>query len=390
MKKAVLKKGREWPIQKGHLWIFSGAIETIDPFEDGAFLEVHTKEGQPLGVAYFNSRSDIRGRIVSRQIENPLIAIERHMKEAIDLRRGMFSPEKTTGYRLINAEGDKLPGLTVDKYGNVLVMQITTLGMEKIREDVVKSLLEYFPDTEAIYESSQSPSRKREGLGAASGLLWGKEIPLVTFLENGAEFSFIPLKGQKTGFFLDQRETRQLIARHAFSKKVLNAFSYTGGFSVFAGLGGAKEVDSLDSSAPALAACRAHMESNGLGNLPQQYFEADAFEFLEKEDLSRYDMVILDPPAFAKKRSDVPFALKGYRQLNRLAMKSMKKGALLLTCSCSSLVSEEDFQKVIQEAGDQAGKSLQMLSSHSQAPDHPYLLAHPETEYLKSCFLRLI
>lgn len=381
MNKVRLKPGKEKPILNRHHWIFSGAVEKFPPFEPGEILGVESHKGEPLGFAYFNKGS-LAGRMLSFG-PPPLEAIEKAIVDAIALRRALFDAD-TTAYRLVNGEGDLLPGLIVDKYADILVIQSATAGMDRLIPFIV-TILERELAPAALLEKSVSSSRKEEGLAPKQAVLKGVVDQPVLILENGLKFYVDPLKGQKTGFFLDQREMRAYVGTLK-KKKVLNCFSYTGGFSVYALAGGASSVDSVDISKESLELAKANCVLNGFSRA--SIIEADVFDFLRKKELD-YDLVILDPPAFAKKAKDVVMACRGYKEINRWAIQKMAPGSTLITCSCSYFVDEKLFQQVVFQAAAEAKKNVRILGKHRQATDHPINLFHPEGSYLKSLILSL-
>ena len=385
-KKVILKPGKDKAIRNRHHWIFSGAIQDLPDISDGSFAAVYNNENYFLGSAYFNRQSKIIGRMVSFDETPPLEAIQHHLNEAIDLRTTLFSKEDTNAYRLVNGEGDLLPGLIVDKYHDVLVVQISTLGMDKLRTWLIDYLAEkLYP--KCIYEKSQLPSRKEEGLSDLSGLLFGNKLPQeVEIRENGLRFLVSIAEGQKTGFFFDHREMRKLIRQLAHNRSVLNCFAYTGGFSVYAMAGGAKQVDSVDISKTALEIAQKNALLNQQEMNCQRFILQDVFPFLRERDLN-YDLIILDPPAFAKKQKDVISACRGYKEINRIAIQKMPSRSLLLTCSCSYYVDAELFQKIIFQSSVEAGRTVRILGRHHLAPDHPVNICHPESDYLKSLLL---
>ncbi len=381
----ILKPGKDKAIRQRHHWIFSGAIQSLPSFEDGDFLSVYTSKEELLGSWYFNRRSSIIGRMVAFDDQSPLQSLERRLEEAIKLRKYWFDPQQTNAYRLVNGEGDGIPGLILDIYDQIVILQSSTLGIDRLRPWLVdwinRSLC---PKT--IYEKSLLPSRREEGLQERQNYLSGLEEQEVRFKENGLVFTASLAKSQKTGFFLDHREMRQWVRQLAKNKKVLNAFSYTGGFSVYALAGGAAKVDSVDISKEAIEAAKQHVSLNGFNAKDQGFYCEDVFAFLRQQELS-YDLVILDPPAFAKKQKDVIPACRGYKDINRLAMQKMPPHSLLLTCSCSHHVSEELFQKVLFQAALEAKRQVRIVGRHRLAPDHPINLFHPESQYLKSFLL---
>lgn len=384
MEKSVrLKPGKEKPILNHHHWIFSGAIADLPSFEPGAILPVRSSQGVLLGHAYFNKASSIAGRMIAFGEEEPLQAIERQIKNAILFRKSLFD-FSTTAYRLINGEGDSLPGLIIDVYGDVFVLQVSTLGMEKLKPYVLKTLQQQLKPY-AILEKSLLPSRKEERLAPFQGMLFGKIPEPLIVLENGLKFQVDPEKGQKTGFFLDQRQMRAFVRTISKGKKVLNVFAYTGGFTVYAFAGGAFSVDSVDISKEAMEMAEKNSSLNGFkGN----FLVEDAFEFLRNSSLD-YDLVILDPPAFAKKAKDVVQACRGYKDINRVALQKMPSGSYLITCSCSHFIDEKLFGQVLFQAAMEAKREVRVIGKHQLAPDHPINLFHPEGSYLKSLVLQV-
>lgn len=381
----ILKPGKEKPVLQKHHWIFSGAIQKLPPFQDGDFLSVYSSKEELLGSGYFNRQSSIIGRMVSFDSTPPIEAIEARLIAALQLRNNLINKTETNAYRLVNGEGDGLPGLVIDIYDKVAVIQISTLGMDKFRDRLVE-FLEKKLQIDTIYEKSQLPSRREEGLQERQGLLKGKLPEFVSFKENGLSFLSNLEKSQKTGFFLDQREMRQQIRTLSSKKRVLNAFSYTGGFSVYALAGGATKVDSVDISADAIELAKKHVSLNGFSAEKQGFYCDDVFEFLRNRPLD-YDLVILDPPAFAKKKKDVVQGCRGYKDINRLAIQKMPPQSLLLTCSCSYYVDEHLFQQVIFQAALEAKRTVRIIGRHRQAADHPINIYHPESDYLKSFLL---
>ena len=329
MKTVLLQPGREKSVQQFHPWIFSGAVLSLPEFADGDMLQVATSTGKVLGYGYFNRKSQIIGRMVSFDETEPFAAISRNMQRAIHLRKELVEKE-TTARRLINAEGDALPGLIVDQYDHVLVVQISTLGMEKIKDFIVKVLKETMQDQCSwILELSTSASRKLEGLQPIRETLYGTPCDEVIVTEGGVQFAVAPLTGQKTGFFLDLREMRYLVGQFSHGKKVLNCCSYTGAFSCHALKGGAAKVVSVDISKAAIDQTIRHVEMNGFDLSRHEGHVEDVFEFVQRQPLD-FDLVILDPPAFAKQKKDVHNAVKAYRDLNRLVMSKMKAGSFFI------------------------------------------------------------
>lgn len=385
MKAVVLKPGRDKAIRHRHHWIFSGAVRDMPDFEDGTVLPVRAADGELLGHGYFNRKSSITGRMVSFGEEPPETAIRRSLDRALALRARYFDPAVTNARRLINAEGDGLPGLVADLYDDVLVLQVATLGMERLKPLVVGHLAAALRPR-AVYERSDLPARREEGLGDVEALLAGEAVERVRILEGGIPYWVVLTSGQKTGFYLDQRESRRLVRECAAGRRVLNMFAYTGSFSVCALLGGAVRADSVDSSAPAMALAQENFELNGLPADAGLFFTADVFEFLREPALD-HDFIILDPPAFAKKRTDVVAGCRGYKDINRLALQRVRAPGLVLTFSCSHFVDEGLFQQVVFQAAHEAGRRVRILQKHRQAFDHPVNIYQPETAYLKGFLL---
>jgi len=380
VKSLILKAGKEKPLAAFHHWIFSGAIATAPDVEPGSLVAVKSHKGEPLGTAYYNPHTQIAARMVAFGTEDPFVAMRRYFQQALSLRQERISPN-TNAFRLVNGEGDRLPGLVIDRYHDLDVLQCTTLGMEKLKPFILECL-----EGRNVYEKSVTPSRREEGLKDVQQLLQGTLSPTVSILENGLRFDVDPVHGQKTGFFLDHREMRQWARTLASGKRVLNAFCYTGGFSVYALAGGAMHVDSVDISETALHQARHNSALNGFST--DYFITADVFDFLRQEPLP-YDLLILDPPAFAKKKKDIVPACRGYKDINRLVFEKAPSGSLLLTASCSYYVDSTLFQQVLFQAAAEARREVQIIGRHRAAIDHPVNLFHPEGDYLKS-FLLLI
>lgn len=383
----ILKKGREQSVFNRHLWIFSGAIDSYpENFQDGEICPVLSHDGNILGYGYFNRRCSISGRLVSFGPADPFKSIRENLAGAISLREKIH-PE-VTALRLVNGESDLLPGLVVDRYGPGLVIQVSTLGMEKLKTMIVEELVRLLkPDF--IYEKSLLPSRREEGLNDCEGLLFGRLSEPVEIEENGLRFRVFLTQAQKTGFFLDQRNMRELVRQMANGLRVLDGFSYTGGFALAALKGGASQVDLVDYSKKALEAARENLLLNGFPEGAFNLFNEDMFSFLETRNSLDHDLVILDPPAFAKKKADLKRAIKAYRRLNALTMARMKPGSLLLTFSCSYYVEASLFQKIIFQAALEAGRDARIIHRHRMAFDHPVNIFHPESDYLKGLLLYL-
>lgn len=382
----ILKPGKDKPVRNYHHWIFSGAVRLLDDdAEDGSIVQVLSSDSKKLGSAYINRSSSIIARMIAFGEAAPMDTIRERIHEAIVLRQGLFSDGSTTAYRLINAEGDGLPGLIVDQYAGYLVIQIATLGMEKLKAQIIEMLSAEVSVT-GIYEKSSLPARREEGLQPYEELLAGTVPDRVQILENGRAF-FVDIRGgQKTGFFLDQREMRDLTASYARGRHVLNCFSYTGGFSLAALVGGAASATSVDISNEAIALAEDNAKLNTIDKV-HTGIVADVFEFLRADHGREFNFIILDPPAFVKRRNDVVAGCRGYKDINRLAFAMLPTQSYLLTSSCSHFVDETLFQQVVFQAAREANRRVKILSRHRQAPDHPVNLYHPEGEYLKSLLL---
>jgi 23S rRNA (cytosine1962-C5)-methyltransferase len=383
MKKAVLKPGREKSLLQRHPWIFSGAIDAIACIEPGEVLPVFSACGNFLAQAYFHPQNSLAGRVLTFS-QIPLHqAIEEHLQKAIALRRTFFDPSETNGYRLVNAESDGLPGLVVDRYAECLVIQIATWGMERLKPLLIEQL-QRLCHPKSIYEKSLSSARRLEGLAECEGLIWGEPVDEVEIHERGMR-CIVPIKkGQKTGLFLDQRMMRQKIESLAKNRRVLNCFSYTGGFSLFALRGGAQFVDSVEICEKACHLAERNTLLNSFSR--HRVIREDVFAFLQRSPLD-YDLVILDPPAFAKKREDVQAACQGYKTINRIVFEKAPPGTVLLTCSCSFFIDERLFQTLLFQAACKAGREVKIIDRHHLAVDHALSLFHPEGNYLKSFLL---
>ncbi|KKQ27802.1 MAG: Ribosomal RNA large subunit methyltransferase I [Candidatus Magasanikbacteria bacterium GW2011_GWC2_37_14] len=391
----VLKPGRDKAIKNKHHWIFSGAVSYISEFSNGEILPVYNSTGELLGHAYCNKNTSILGRMISFGNTDPVKELEKNLESAIAMRKSLFNEKITNCYRLVNSEGDNIPGLIIDKYAGVLVIQSATAGIDLLKPQIVEFLVKKLKPV-AIYEKSDLSSRREEGLTMSEGLVYGKEVKNVEVIENGLKFVVDLVNSQKTGFFLDQREMRVWAGELAKNKSVLNCFAYTGGFSLYAVQGGAKQVDTVDISSEAIQRAEENFKLNGFLPPPPTpssgmrgqfgFITADIFEFLRAEKLN-YDLIILDPPAFAKKKTDVIKACRGYKDINRLALQKMPAGSILITSSCSYHVDEKLFQTVVFQAAVEANRKVRIIGRHHLAPDHPINIFHPEGEYLKSLVL---
>lgn len=388
MREVILKKGREYPVQKGHFWIFSGAIAKAPKFEDGEILRVLASDKTLLGHAFFNNRTDIAGRMINLCDANPYESIKSSIHAAIKKRENLIN-QSSNCFRLINSEGDNLSGLIVDRYGPILVMQIATAGFARMREQIVEYLASELGDQiSCIFEKSSGASREIEGLATSIGTLWGSASDHVIVNENGIKFKVDYQHGQKTGLFLDMRKMRALVGEMSSKRKVLNCFCYTGGFSLYAARGGASRVHSIDVSENAIMQAKENFALNEIDCAHHRFTAADVFSYLSANNIEE-DFVIVDPPAFAKKKHHVAHAQKGYLELNRLVFAKIPRGSLFLTCSCSHFIDAQLFEKTIAQAAAAAKRRVTILQRHRLAFDHPINLQHPETEYLKSLLLSI-
>jgi 23S rRNA (cytosine1962-C5)-methyltransferase len=387
-KKIFLKKDKERSIlQNRHPWIFSGAIDRVpENFSNGEIAHVYSSQGQFLAVGYFHLDNSLCGRILSFEKEPVLDILKKQIEQAWRFRCALLDFTKTNCYRLINAEEDGLPGLIVDVYDQVLVMQIHTYGMERLKDKLVDLLVDCLRP-KSVYEKSNSSARLQEGLDAKEGWVWGEQIEEVVVRENGIQFVVSITEGQKTGLFLDQREMRKKVGELSANRRVLNCFSYTGGFSLHALKGGAKAVTSVDICAKASSLNERNTLLNGFSLDRHAIVQEDVFDFLKSHSLVDYNLILLDPPAFAKKRQDIPAASKGYKQLNQMVFELCAPNTLILTCSCSYFIDRDLFQHIIFQAASAAKRQVKILSRHVHAFDHPISLYHPEGDYLKSLFL---
>ena len=391
---ASLKPHREESLQSGHLWIFSGALQQPPHWiEPGGLVDVKSSTGQFVARGYYNPRTDIAIRLLTRNIEQAIDEdfLRKRIRSAVDLRK-VFDPNKTNTYRLINSEGDGLPGLIVDRFAEILVAQMHTAGIERLRSRLIDALMEE-TDTRGILLRNDSQSRRREGLELEEPQVVTGGVPMqVTVRENNVLFLVDPWQGQKTGFFLDQRDKREALRKYTQAKRVLNCFSYSGSFSVYAALTSEKtRVTSVDISAPAIESARQNFILNGLDPNHHQYLVADVFDYLEQVQGAgeQFDVVVLDPPAFAKTQSARAQALKAYRRLNTLGMQVLRPGGILLTCSCSGVIGMDDLLGALSQSAQRLQRTVQLLETFTYGVDHPINLAMPETAYLKVVFCRI-
>lgn len=388
-KQIFLKRGKEESLKRFHPWIFSGAIHHMDEgIEEGETVRVITAAGEFIAVGHYQIGS-IAIRVLSfEDIEiNTDFWCER-LQSALDVRIGVGIADSPTNntYRLVHGEGDYLPGLVIDCYGSTAVMQAHSVGMHVCRNEICQALVQVMGDRIAnVYYKSETTLPYKADLHQENGFLVGGDASNVA-MENGLKFHIDWLRGQKTGFFVDQRENRSLLEQYAKGKSVLNMFCYTGGFSVYAMRGDAKQVHSVDSSAKAIELTNDNVALNFPGDARHEAFCEDAFKYLDEHD-QQYDLIVLDPPAFAKHRAALRNALKGYTRLNVKGLQRIKKGGILFTFSCSQVVTKDNFRNAVFTAAAQVGRKVRILHQLHQPADHPINIYHPEGEYLKGLVL---
>ena len=389
-KKVFLKPGKEESLKRFHPWVFSGAIARVEGEpEEGEVVDVYTSKKEFIACGHFQIGS-IAVRVLSfRQEPIDHAFLVRRLQVAKDLRcaLGVLGNPQNNTYRLVHGEGDNLPGLIIDVYDHTAVMQAHSAGMHLDRMAVAEALEEVMGDViqHIYYKSETTLPFKADLLATENGFLKGGS-PENVAMENGLKFHVDWLKGQKTGFFVDQRENRALLERYAKGRNVLNMFCYTGGFSFYAMRGGANLVHSVDSSAKAIDLTNENVSLNFPGDTRHQAFAEDAFKFLDRMG-DQYDLIILDPPAFAKHRDALRNALRGYTKLNAKAFEKIRPGGILFTFSCSQVVNKQDFRNAVFTAAAQSGRSVRILHQLTQPGDHPVNIYHPEGEYLKGLVL---
>lgn len=382
-----LVKGREKSLRRRHPWIFSRGIQRVEGKPSlGQTVDVYDHQGQWLARGAFSPNSQIRVRVWTfEQEEINVDFFKKRLQQAQGLRDVLAARDGLTGYRLIAAESDGLPGITIDRYGDFLVCQLLSAGAEAQKDNLVAALVDLYPAC-SIYERSDVSVRKKEGLRERTGVLHGDMPPAsVVIEENGVKISVDITGGHKTGFYLDQRDSREAAVKYVNGKRVLNCFCYTGGFGLYALKGGAAEVINVDVSQPALDIAQSNAEMNGYDLSKAQFVNADVFKLLrEYRDAGElFDVVIMDPPKFAESKSQLAGACRGYKDINMLAMQILKPGGTLLTYSCSGLMDNALFQKIIADAALDANRDVQFIERFEQAADHPIDTAYPEGFYLK-------
>jgi 23S rRNA (cytosine1962-C5)-methyltransferase len=390
-----LKKGKEKAVLQRHPWVFSGAVEKINGKPaNGDVVKVIAAKGDFLAYGYFNDQS----RVAVRLLEwNESVAIdeawyEQKIAQAIQSRSQLIGNKDTNAYRLIFSEADFLPGLIVDRYADFLSVQILSTGIEQAK-DTILAVLVKLVKPKGIFDRSDATARTHEGITAENGLLWGKApATFIEVKENGISYHINIAEGQKSGFYCDQRDNRQLLATYAKEKSVLDCFSYSGGFTLNAFLQGAKEVTSVDSSALAIETLKQNIALNKFDKKSHFAIQSDVNKQLRafKEEGKKFDIVVLDPPKYAPSRSALDRAARAYKDLNRLGLLLLESGGLLATFSCSGAVDIDTFKQIIAWAALDAGKEVQIIRQFSQPEDHPVRLSFPEGEYLKGLLVRVL
>ena len=393
-----LLPGKEKPLKRRHPWVFSGAFPKGGPkgLDPGQLIDLTDAAGNFLARGYYNFQSQIRFRALSFDRNEDIDAAfwRRRIAAAWERRASGWRQGYQTGFRVIMSEADRLPGLIVDRYGDVLVMQLLTAGLDRQRAAVIAALQEVL-SPRLIVERSDDAVRELEGLPSVAGVVYEAEGGVgrkVSLQENGLTFRVDLETGHKTGYYFDQRTNHALVAAHAAGKRVLDCFSYTGGFTVHAAKAGAKSILAVDASAPALALLQENLAANGLSDIPVTTRTGNAFDILRalRDEEATYDLIILDPPKFAANGAQVDKAARAYKDINLLAFKMLAPGGILATFSCSGHISADLFQKIIFGAAHDAGVDAQIIATMSQADDHPVLLSFPESFYLKGLLLRLV
>ncbi len=384
-----LKKGKDESLKRRHPWVFSGALSRVDEgIVEGDIVKVVSCEGEILGVGHFQLGSIAVRMLAFEDVEIDESFWSSRLAQALNMRAsiGLMENKQGNTFRLVHGEGDLLPGLVIDCYGDTAVIQAHSVGMHESRMAISNSLMQLKGlNIKNVYYKSETTLPYKAGVETENGFLVGDNADDVA-VENGLRFHIDWLRGQKTGFFIDQRDNRQLLESYAKGKNVLNMFCYTGGFSVYALRGGAKLVHSVDSSEKAISLTRQNVELNFPADSRHEAFCEDAFRFLDKAT-TKYDLIILDPPAFAKHRHALHNALKGYTRLNAKGIEMVKPGGIVFTFSCSQAVSKEQFQAAVFTAALRARRNVRILHQMHQPADHPINIYHPEGEYLKGLVL---
>lgn len=401
--KAYVTEKGEKALRGGHPWVYGEEItDLVGEYENGGLADVYSRKNRFLGTGYINDNSKIRIRVISRNANDKFdeAFYERRIRYALEYRKTVMGSDFSC-CRLIFGEADSLPGLTVDRFGDILVTQVLSLGIEKNKELIYRLLVKLLrgmgEEITALYERSDVKIRELEGLSEYKGFWEGEGLRtdlsgITEINENGIRYSVDYINGQKTGFFLDQKYNRMAIRKIAAGKTVLDCFTHTGAFALNAAAAGAKLVNAVDISADAVEMTRKNAELNGL-TANMEFTKADVFDLLTelyKKGGNPYDFIILDPPAFTKSNSTVKNAQRGYKEINLKAMKLLARGGYLATCSCSHFMTETLFKRMLHDAAEDAGVSLRQIEARRQSPDHPILWNVPETDYLKFYIFQVV
>lgn len=391
----ISEEGEKW-LNKGQMWMYKNNAEDVDDsINNGALVDIVTTKGKYMGTGFLSKNSHITVRILSKD-RNEIIDrdfFKRRIQFAYDFRRTLES-DNLTNCRLVFGEADQLPGLTVDRYNDILVTQISSYGLDKIKDMLYELLLEVLQednqDVKAIYERNDIQVRSKEGLPLEKGFWKNTQVPTTTIInENGLRLNVDVENGQKTGYFLDQKANRVLLRKMAHGKRVLDCFSHTGGFALNAAYGNAKEVVAVDVSQTALDQA---LENAKLNHIEDKisFVKADVFKYLDECQVGQYDIIVLDPPAFTKSRRTIDHAYNGYKKINMKAMKLLGRGGYLITCSCSRFMEIDNFEKMLRESAQESGVTLKQVSVTQQNHDHPILWTMEETSYLKFYIFQII
>lgn len=388
-----LKKNEDRRLRAGHLWVFSNEVDTritsLSDFEPGQTVEIQASNGKPLGTGYVNPHSLICARLVTRDVQHSLnrSLLVHRFKVALALRERVF---ERPFYRLVYGESDGLPGLVIDRFDDLFVVQISTAGMERVRDEILEALEKVFRPAGVLLRND-SPVRTLEGLDLYTQAALGHVPDIAPLEENGVRFEAPLGEGQKTGWYYDHRENRLSLAKYVRGARVLDVFSYVGAWGVQAGVSGAKEVVCLDSSNAALERLAANAALNGVAERVSAV-QGDAFEVLKamRQEREQFDVVVLDPPAFIKRRKDIKEGIEAYRRLNQLAMRLLGKDGILVSASCSFHLRREELQKLMLQSARHLDRNMLVLQQGHQGPDHPVHPAIAETEYLKAIFARVL
>ncbi|MFT5619069.1 MAG: 23S rRNA (cytosine1962-C5)-methyltransferase [Arenicella sp.] len=389
--KLIIKQGRERAMQNRHPWIYSGAVKEMPNIENGEMVELVMEDGKPLGYGFYSPGNQIICRVFEFSQERFKVKEDEYwhnkIQKAYDLRKGLVADSQTNTYRLIHAEGDFFPGIIADVYDDTVVIQLLTKGTELLKKVIIEGIQKL--GFKYIFDKSKEVSQRIEEVEDTKGWLTEEERSVeIDVIENGVKFRVNIETGQKTGFFIDQRDARKLLGEYSKGKKVLNTFSYSGGFSMYALKEGAELVHSVDSSQLAIDLCEQNMELNGFPKEKHEGFSNDVFKFL-KEMTVDYDVIILDPPAFAKTAKAVKNASRGYKQINLQAFRNIKPGGIVFTFSCSQKIDRDLFRKIVFGAAADAHRNIRVLHQTTQPADHPINIYHPENEYLKGLVLHV-